>query len=81
MIDYDYDIEDFLAAYYEDIYSKEHPEEFEDERAELDEGEALWFEDDLKEMLEDWQPVEEQNISKKVEHIKEYVEERKNLLG
>ena len=81
LIDYDYDVEYFLDAYDEYIYSKEHPEEFETDRAKLDEGEVLWFEADLKEMLEEWQPVEGRNIAKEVAHIKEYFEEYKSLLG
>lgn len=81
LIDYDYDIEDFLTAYDEDMHSREHPEEFEEERAELDEGEKLWFEYELQEMLEDWQPVEGRDISKEIEGIKDYWEERRRLLG
>lgn len=81
LLDYDYDIEDFLVAYKEYNYSKEHPEEFAEERAELDEGEKLWFEDELQEMLEDWQHVEGSDMSKEIEGIKEYWEERRRLLG
>lgn len=76
-----YDVEYFLDIYEENEYSQKHPEEFTEERAEVGEGKQLWFEDGMEEMLEDWHPVEGREMSKEIEGIKEYLEERRRLLG
>lgn len=77
----DYDVDDFVTAWDEQENYQEHPEEYAEEKADLDEGEKLWFEEDLEEMLDGWEIEKGREMSKEVEHCREYLSECQGFKG
>lgn len=82
-----YDPEDYLdtldnieTAIKEKEYFAEHPEEADEEAQYIDDDIADW-EEELKEMREDWKPEKEPNMKEELELIKKWVEEREGLIN
>lgn len=76
-----YDVDDFVTAWDEQENYQEHPEEYTEEKADLGEGEKLWFEEDLEEMLDGWEIEKGREISKEVVHCREYLSECQGFKG
>jgi len=72
-------VRDFLMAWKEKVYAEAHPEEFEEERAMLEDGEKLWFESEIEDVLEDWKPSREVDIDKEIAICKKWIVEREVL--
>lgn len=69
------DVEDFLDAWDEKVYAEAHPEEYENERADLMEGDLLWFEEDVESFLYDWNPDDGVNMDEEIARCRKYLEE------
>lgn len=67
LLEWNYDVDDFVTAWEEKEYAEEHPEEFEEERADFVEGERFWFEEEVEYAMEDWKPDGEPDMKKEVE--------------
>lgn len=74
------DVEDFLDTWNEKQYSEEHPEEYADDRAELVDGEKLWFEEEIEEAMKFWKPDYEIKMNDEISICKKWLEERKRML-
>lgn len=82
-----YDPEDYLdtmgnieTAKEEKEYLEEHPEEADEEEVSyLDDDIAMW-EEELKDMREDWKPEKEPDMDEEIELIKKWVKEREEIL-
>ena len=81
LLRYDYDVDDFLTAWDEREHYQEHPEEYTEEKEDLEEDEELWFEEDLAEMLDGWEIEEGQEMSKEIEHCREFLKDCQGLSG
>lgn len=75
----DHDVDDFLAAYDESENYKEHPEDYIEEKEEMGEGEKLWFEEDLEEMLDGWELTDGEEMSEEIQRVRIYQVQRDGL--
>jgi hypothetical protein len=82
-----YDPEDYLdtldnieTAMKEKEYLAEHPEEADEEAQYLDDDIADWQEE-LKDMREDWKPEKDPNMEEELELIKKWVKEREDFIN
>ena len=81
-----YDPEDYLdtldsikTAQEEKKYLEEHPEEADEEAQYIDDDIAMW-EEELKDMREDWKPADTPDLDKEVTIIRKWLEDRNKLL-
>lgn len=65
----DYDISDFLVTYDELTYSQIYPKEYLKERSALNEGEKLWFEQEIDDIIEEWSPAQSFDLHQEVENV------------
>lgn len=79
--DMDYDVDDFLTAWDEKKYAETHPEEFAKERAELAEGEKLWFDEEVDTIVGNWLPNEKTNVEEQIEICRKWLEELESIKG
>lgn len=73
------DVDDFLTAWDEKLYAEEHPEEFEEERAELEEGEKLWFEAEIDDVLEEWKPNYKVDMDEEIATCRKWLAEQEAM--
>jgi hypothetical protein len=81
LLEYGYDVGDFLTAWDEHENYQKHPEEYAEDKADLEEGERLWFEEDLEVMQEYWKPEESREMSEEIELCREYLKDCQGLSG
>lgn len=81
LLEWGFDVDDFITCYDENEYFKEHPEEYKEEVEELEENEKLWFEEELQEYLSEWQPEKEPNMTEEIETIRKWLKECQELKG
>ena len=74
-------VDDFLTAWDEKLYAAEHPEEYEEDRADLQEGEKLWFEAEIEEALEDWKPDYKVNMDDEIAICRKWLAEKEAMYG
>lgn len=79
--DIDYDVDDFITAWDEKLYYEAHPEEFKEEVANLEEGEKLWFHEEIDDVLEHWKPDYNVHIKTEIELCRKWLAERDRLLN
>lgn len=75
LLEWGYDVDDFVSAWEEKKYAEEHPEEFEEERADFVEGERFWFEEEVEYGMEDWKSDGELDMEKEVEICRKWLAE------
>lgn len=85
LINRGYEPEDYLdtldnieTAQEEKKYLEEHPEEANEEAQYIDDDIAVW-EEELKDMREDWKPEKEPNMDEEIECIRKWIREKESL--
>lgn len=74
-------LDNIETAENEKKYAQEHPEEFnEEELSDLNDDIESWNEQ-IRDMLEDWKPDSEPNMLEEILAIKKWINDRKSLLG
>jgi len=86
LLDRGYDPEDYLdtldsikTAQKEKKYLEDHPEEADEDSQYIDDNIAMW-EEELKDMREDWKPVDTPDLDEEVAIIQKWLEDRNKLL-
>lgn len=81
LLEHDYDVDDFLTTYEEHKLYKEDPETYCKELGEVfDPEDSFWFETELQDVLDDWNPAREVDLVHEVSVIRQWVAEWDMLL-
>ena len=80
LIDSYYEVENFLTAWDEKMHYEAQPEEFMEEVENLEEGEKLWFYEEIDEVLGHWKPDYNVHIETEIELCRKWLAERDRLL-
>lgn len=82
LLECDYDVNDFLTTYEENELYKEDPEAYSKDLGEvLNPKDSFWFETELQDVLDDWNPAREVNLAHEVDLIRQWVAERDMFLS
>lgn len=82
LLEHDYDVDDFLTSYEEHKLYKEDPEAYCQELGEVfDPEDSFWFETELQDVLDDWNPAREVDLAHEVSVIRQWVAERDMFLS
>ena len=71
-------LDNIETAQEEKKYLEEHPEEANEEAQYIDDDIAVW-EEELKDMREDWKPEKEPNMDEEIKCIRKWIREKESL--